>query len=153
MTPEPATGTASGSDAIIRKWSYVAAGAGLIPMPVVDLAAIVGVQLKMVADLSKQYGVEFSQNRGKAAVGALTGGIVSQNLARGAAGSMFKMIPILGQIGGALATSTFAGASTYAVGRVFDKHFASGGTLLDFNAPAMKSTYAAEYEKKAAAKS
>jgi uncharacterized protein (DUF697 family) len=138
--------TASATDAIIRKWTYAAAGVGLIPVPIIDLAAIVGIQLKMIADLSAHYGVEFNLNRGKAAIGALTGTVLSRQLAPVAA-SLLKVIPIIGQFGGAVGMTATAGASTYAVGRVFDQHFASGGTLLNFDASKMKSYFSSEYEK------
>ena len=146
MTTETTASTASATDPIIRKWTYAAAAAGLIPVPLADLVAIAAIQLKMVADLSAHYGVEFSQNRGKAAVGALTGTVVSRQLAP-LASSVLKAIPIVGQVGGVVAMPAMAGASTYAVGRVFDKHFASGGTLLNFDAKKMKSVFTSEYKK------
>ena len=136
----------SATDPIIRKWTYAAAGAGLIPIPLVDVAAIAGIQLKLVADLSKHYGVEFKKNVGKAALGALTGTAVTRQLAP-VVSSTLKVIPIVGTVGGAVAVSATAGASTYAVGRVFDKHFASGGTLLNFDAAKAKSIFSREYEK------
>ncbi len=40
-----------------------------------------------------------------------------------------------------------AGASTYAVGRVFDTHFASGGTFLDFNLEKARQSYAELYQE------
>jgi uncharacterized protein (DUF697 family) len=151
MTSE--TSVASPTDPIIRKWTYAAAGAGLIPIPLVDLAAIAGIQLKLIADLSKHYGVPFNKNQGKAALGALTGAVVARQVTPIAA-SALKMIPIVGTVGGVVAMAGTAGASTYAVGRVFDMHFASGGTLLDFDASKVKSVFTREYEKgKAVARS
>jgi len=137
---------ASATDPIVRKWTYVAAGAGLIPIPMADLAAIVAVQLKLVADLSAHYGVPFYRNQGKAALGALTGGIASRQLAP-LLGSALKAIPVVGQFGGVAASTLSAGAATYAVGRVFDLHFSNGGTLLDFDAAKVKSVFTREYEK------
>jgi len=144
MTTE--TTIAGPTDAIIRKWTYAAVAAGLIPVPVVDLAAVAAIQLKMVSDLSRHYNVPFAENRGKAAIGALTGTVVSRQLAPVAA-SLLKVIPLLGQFGGAVAMSVSAGASTYAVGRVFDRHFASGGTLLDFDAARFRGVFSREYER------
>jgi uncharacterized protein (DUF697 family) len=137
---------ASATDPIIRKWTYAAAGAGLIPIPIADLAAIGAVQLKMVADLSKHYEVPFYRNQGKAALGALTGTVLSRQLSPFIA-SALKAIPVIGQVGGVAAMGLTAGAATYAVGRVFDMHFASGGDLLDFDAAKMKSVFTREYEK------
>lgn len=142
----PTESLASPTDPIIRNWTYAAAGAGLIPVPIVDLAAVAVIQLKMVADLSKHYDVEFYKNQGKIAIGALTGSVVSRQLAP-LVGSALKLIPVVGQFGGIVAMSVAAGASTYAVGRVFDMHFASGGTLLNFDAAKMKSVFTREYEK------
>ena len=42
---------------------------------------------------------------------------------------------------------TFAAASTFALGRVFTKHFESGGTFLDFDLKKGKADYDAELEK------
>ena len=137
---------ASATDPIVRKWTYAAAGAGLIPIPIADLAAIAAVQLKLVADLSAHYGVPFYRNQGKAALGALTGTMVSRQISP-FVGSALKAIPVIGQFGGIAASTLSAGSATYAVGRVFDMHFASGGTLLDFDASKVKSVFTREYEK------
>ena len=51
-------------------WSGVA---GLVPVPVIDVLAVGGLQLQMLRRLSQIYGVEFSENRGKALIAALAG--------------------------------------------------------------------------------
>jgi hypothetical protein len=43
--------------------------------------------------------------------------------------------------------SVFAGASTYALGEVFKKHFSSGGTILDFDPGRLKKMYKEKFEK------
>ena len=48
-----------------------AMGAGLIPLPLVDLATITGIQLKMIAKISRVYGVPFAENRAKSIIAAL----------------------------------------------------------------------------------
>ena len=40
-------------------------GGGLVPIPIVDIAAVGGVQLQMLRRLSEIYGVPFSDNLGK----------------------------------------------------------------------------------------
>ncbi len=37
----------------IRRWMWWSAGAGLIPVPLVDAAAILGIQLKMLSEIAK----------------------------------------------------------------------------------------------------
>ena len=46
-----------------------------------------------------------------------------------------KALPGVGTAIGALSMPVFSAGVTYVIGKVFIKHFASGGTLLDFNPP------------------
>jgi len=120
------------SEAIIKKYMYLSMGAGLIPLPVIDMAAVLGLQLRMVALLAQEFKQDFSRDKGKAFVASLVGSTVPA--AGGPAmASLIKRVPIVGQTVGVLAMPVIAGASTYAVGKVFAQHFASGGTFLTFN--------------------
>ena len=47
---------------------------GLIPVPLLDLAAISLVELKMIHSLANLYGVPFSRGAAKSIIGALIGG-------------------------------------------------------------------------------
>jgi len=122
-------------------WS---AGAGLIPMPMLDVAAITGVQLKMVKELADLYDIPFSANAGKSVIGALVSGGGSYLLA-GPAGSLVKSLPVVGQIAGMLALPAIAVAATYALGKVFIQHFESGGTLLDLDPEKVRAYYQEQY--------
>lgn len=121
------------SETVIRKHMLWALGAGILPFPVLDLAAITAVEVKMVRDLAKLYGVDFHQERGKAIVGGLLVGVLPHPLSFSALGSLVKAVPIIGPIVGGVAVPIFAAGLTWALGRVFVQHFASGGTLLNFN--------------------
>ncbi len=114
--------------------------AGLLPIPLVDLAGIAAVQIKMLRDLSEHYKIPFSEHRVKNLLGSLVGtaGVASLT---GVVGSLFKAIPIVGAIGGAVTMPVLAGASTYAVGKVFIQHFESGGTFLDFDPTKTRAYY------------
>ncbi len=118
---------------IVKNYMWWSMGAGLIPVPFVDLAAVSGVQLKMLKDMSDVYGIDFSENKGKSIVSALLGSIVPNSLSVGNMGSLLKMIPVIGSVLGGLSMSLFSGAATYAIGKVFIQHFEAGGTFLDFN--------------------
>jgi hypothetical protein len=54
---------------------------------------------------------------------------------------VIKAIPVIGQTTGSLALPITAGATTYALGKVFVMHFASGGTFLTFNPEKVKEHY------------
>jgi uncharacterized protein (DUF697 family) len=124
----------AGAREIIGNYSMLAAGAGLVPVPIVDVVAIGGVQLKMIAALAEHYRTPFSEDRGKAMLAAVAGGVFSTRFAYGIGGSLLKAIPVVGPMISAWAMPGFGGAFTYAVGEMFVKHFESGGTLLNFDA-------------------
>ncbi len=112
-------------------WSGVA---GLIPVPVIDVFAVGGLQIQMLRRLSQIYGVPFAENRGKALIASLAGSMIPATSGIGAA-SVLKTVPILGTIVGGFVMPVLSAGATYAIGKAFIQHFASGGTLLDFNPP------------------
>ncbi|MCF8300278.1 MAG: DUF697 domain-containing protein [Haliscomenobacter sp.] len=131
------------ADTIIRNHVIWSMGAGLIPVLIADIFAISALQLDMIRQLCKVYNINFAETQGKAIVTSLT----SSTLARITAGSVVKMIPGLGSIIGGITVSVFAGASTYALGEVFKKHFSSGGTILDFDPERLRKLYKEQFEK------
>jgi uncharacterized protein (DUF697 family) len=112
------------------------------------MAAITAINLKMIKDISGQYGVEFREDRGKAIIGSLAGGISTGLLAQSpVATGILRAIPLVGQTVASLGMSVFGGAFTYAVGQVFVQHYASGGTMLDFDTDKAKTFVSEQYEK------
>jgi len=129
-----------GSDNTIRNHVLGSMGVGLIPVPVVDLVALTGIQLNMLRKLAKAYEIPFTQDKVKNLLASLIGGGFPVTFA-GAFASLIKSVPIVGQTVGALAMPILAGATTYAVGKVFTQHFASGGTFLNFDPDTVKDYY------------
>ncbi|MCB0564716.1 MAG: DUF697 domain-containing protein [Phaeodactylibacter sp.] len=130
-------------DTIIRNHVIWSMGAGLIPVLIADVFAVSALQLDMIRQMSKVYDVDFSETQGKAIVTSLT----SSTVARITAGSLVKMLPVVGSIIGGVTVSVFAGASTFALGQVFKRHFESGGTILDFDPARLKKLYKEQFEK------
>jgi uncharacterized protein (DUF697 family) len=124
-------------------WSGVA---GLIPIPIVDAVAVGGLQLELLRRISQIYEVPFSENRGKALIAALAGAMIPATSGIGAA-SVLKAVPVLGTIVGGLVMPVLSAGATYAIGKAFIQHFASGGTLLDFNPPDYRDFVKAQKEK------
>ncbi len=131
------------ADTVIRNHVVWSMGAGLIPVLVADIFAVSALQLDMIRQLCRVYDLDFSETQGKAIVTSLT----SSTLARVGAGSLIKLIPGIGSLLGGVTVSIFAGASTYALGEVFKKHFASGGTILDFDPGRLRKMYKEKFEK------
>lgn len=131
------------AETIIRNHVIWSMGAGMIPILVADVFAVSALQLDMIRQLCRVYDVNFSETQGKAIVTSLT----STTIARLTAGSIIKMLPGVGTIIGGVTVSVFAGASTYALGQVFKRHFESGGTILDFDPARLKKLYKEQFEK------
>ncbi len=136
--PEATAVTAEERDALAAKlvdrFAMWSGAAGLIPVPLVDVVTVAGVQLQMVRRLSQLYGVPFSDNRGKSIIASLAGSMIPATSGMGAA-SVLKSIPVIGTSIAALTMPALSAGATYAIGKVFIQHFSSGGTLLDFNPP------------------
>jgi uncharacterized protein (DUF697 family) len=121
---------------IYRHVMWVTLGSGF-PVPLLDVAVVLGLQLRMLKKLSDHYDIPFSKHRSRAILVGLLSGCATEGAAKGAfVGTVLGSIPLVN------AFTTFlrvylpfklgivvAGASTYAVGRLFAQHFAEGGTL------------------------
>lgn len=94
---------------IMLGYSYLAAGAGAIPIPFIDLFILPGIQLKMVTELAELYGQSMTAERFKELAAALGVSMIARQAAR----EVSKFIPFVGAAAGA----ALAGASTYALGR------------------------------------
>src|SRR5205085_2687306 len=84
---------------LVDRFSLWSGAAGLIPIPIVDMAAVGGVQLQMLRRLSEIYGVPFSENRGKAIIASLAGAVIPASTATTSAigvASALKAIPGVG---------------------------------------------------------
>jgi uncharacterized protein (DUF697 family) len=125
---------AAASTKLVDRFALWSGVAGLIPIPLVDLATVSGLQIQMVRRLSQMYDVPFTENRTKAVVASLMGSLIPATSGLGAA-SMLKGVPILGALASGFVMPVLASGATYAIGQAFVQHFASGGTLLDFHAP------------------
>ncbi len=100
-------------------WSGVA---GLIPIPVVDVLAVGGLQIQMLRRLSQIYDVQFSENRGKALIAALAGTMIPATSGMGAASAM-KAIPVVNILAAGFVMPVLSAGATFAIGKAFIQHF------------------------------
>ena len=130
------------AEKIIKKHVLYATAAGLVPVPLLDIAAVSGVQVDMLNQLAKVYGVDHSATGGKTFVAALT----SSTFARIGA-SVMKTVPGIGTLFGGMSMAALSGASTYTVGKVATGLFESGGDLITFDLEAAKAAYKETFEE------
>jgi len=131
------------AEAAVRNHVIWSMGAGFIPIPIADFVAVAAVQLDMIRTISNIYGIDFKETEGKALVSSLTG----SGLSRLGANALLKLVPGFGSVLGGVSMSIVSGASTYALGQVFKKHFAIGGTFLDFDTDRFQRYYDEQFEK------
>lgn len=137
---QPETAASPGQDRheaaarLVDRFSLWSGGAGLIPLPLIDMAAVAAVQLQMLRRLAEIYEVRFSENLGKSVLASLAGTIVPATSGIGLA-SVAKGLPLVGTVIALASMPALSAGATYIIGRVFMQHFASGGTFLDFNPP------------------
>lgn len=128
------------SEEIIRRHVGYSLVAGALPLPLVDIAAVTVIQVDMLHKLADAHGVGFDQARGRSVTASLLGATGGHLLGRVGA-SLVKGIPGIGSLLGIGSQIVLAGASTYAVGKVFDDHFSRGGTLANFNAASWRAPF------------
>ncbi len=121
---------------IIHEHVVWAVGAGLVPIPLVDIAAVTAIQLDMLKQLATLHRVRFTESEGKAWVSALAGGIAARLGA-----NALKLIPGIGSVIGGVSMSALSGASTYALGQVAMTQFASGKSFSAMDLDHAKKAY------------
>ncbi len=131
---------------IIKRHVLFSMGAGFIPIPIVDIAAVTAIQLDMLRQLCKLYDQDYNDSSGKAFVGTIAGNTLSR-IAAHTVGSVFKAVPIIGTALGGATVSAFSGATTYAIGQVVAQHFASGGSINEFDADELRDFYQKQFQK------
>ena len=130
------------ADRIITKHTLWAMGAGLVPVPIVDVAAVTAVQLDMIKELASQYGADFSTSKGKAFASALTGSTFARIGA-----TAVKRVPVVGWAVGGASMSVLSGATTYAIGKMACEVFEKGGDLSTEDLESAKASYKEWLEK------
>lgn len=130
-------------DAIIKKYSGISITSGFIPVPLLDIGALVAVQVKMIREIGKLHGLDLPKDYGKSI--ALNAVAASPLATVGR--SILKLVPVLGSALGAFSFHAYAAASTHAHGKVFHKAFQSGGSTLDHTWEGLKDSYQSIFSK------
>lgn len=129
-------------DKIINNHVLYSMGLGIIPIPLVDIAAITATQLDMLSQIGSVHGKNFSDISGKSFIASTAGATFAR-----LAASFLKAIPGIGSIIGGVSMSIMSGASTYAIGQVSHRFFRDGLDIEDIDADLAKSIYEEEFEK------
>lgn len=129
-------GSRENTDRIVRSHVIWAMGAGLIPIPLFDIAAVTAIQMDALQKLADEEGIDYTTDGGKRFVTALTGGAFARLGA-----SLIKGVPGVGSVIGGLSMSAMSAASTYAICQVALHHFRTEHNFLAFDVSKAKSLY------------
>jgi uncharacterized protein (DUF697 family) len=103
----------------IIAYSSLAASAGAVPIPVLDLVMLSGVQSRMIYHLAKHYGQPMTAKGFLEIAGGAGLGVLARQAGRMTVVELLKLIPVVGSLAGAVAGGALAWASTYALGKAF----------------------------------
>ena len=122
------------AEEIIRKHVKVAMMGGAIPLPVVDLAAVSAVHVRMLRELAECYGATHDAGSARSFVTSVSGALAGMTVGRVAA-SLLKVLPGVGWTVGGLTQVIVTGASTFALGTLVKRLFRENRPLreLDFS--------------------
>jgi uncharacterized protein (DUF697 family) len=146
LTSVPSTESDNAAIIAVKNYTLASFAPALLPMPLVDLTALTGIQLKMLHRLCEIYGVNFTNEMARASIISLVGSVLPV-LAAPMLASVVKFIPIVGQVSGVASMLVFSAAATHALGMVFVRHFEQGGDLSNFEATTAKAYFKEEFEK------
>jgi uncharacterized protein (DUF697 family) len=123
---------------IIKNHVMMAGTASIVPVPLFDIAAIAGVQVRMIKKLAELHGKTFAEAAVRNTITALCGGVLGHGAGITAAVSLTKLVPGFGWMLGAVSMPVVAGSTTYAIGQVFERHFENGGSIYDISVESMR---------------
>ena len=132
---------------VLKRHVLYAMGVGLVPLPLVDALALMAVQVSLLTKLAARYGVPYAAETARGAVASLIGSTTPVAAGRYLGPLAVKWIPLVGQPVSMLTLPVAAGAATYALGKVFIQHFASGGTFLTFDPARVENYYMEKFRE------
>jgi len=123
----------AGAMRIVHRYVGVSAVTGLISVPVLDVAALGGVHVALIKDLTEYYGREFSEHAARNIVIAITASLIPGTVGSVLGRRALQALPFITHGAGLLIMSASSAAVSYGLGHVFIRHYEAGGTLDSFD--------------------
>ena len=121
----------SRANAIVERHANFSALGGVIPVPLINVASVTVIIVRMVKHLCQLYDVPYEKGRARALVVGLAGGAVPSTASAVTASTLIYFVPGANLLGLAVSSVT-AAACTRGIGRRFVDHFETGASLFDF---------------------
>jgi uncharacterized protein (DUF697 family) len=120
---------------LIKNRSLLAAGMGIVPIPLFNFVSATAVQISLVQAISKQYGNEAKKSWIKNILSSVLGGALSTGGSAFLAGGLLH-IPLVGFSLSVLSAPALNGLTTYAIGYMFVRYYESEKGFVKANAEA-----------------
>ena len=124
----------SQANAIVERHAIYSALGGIVPLPIVNVASVAAIIVRMVKALSVLYDAPFKRDRVRTIVLGLMGGLMPNGLAAATTSTLLYVIPGSNLVGLAVSSVT-AVACTRSIGQIFVEKFESGVTAHDLGQP------------------
>lgn len=122
-----------GAMRIVRRYVLISAAAGVVTVPVLDVAALGVVHIALIKDVSAYYGAEFSEHAARNILVAIGASLVPGSVGSVLGRKLLQMLPFVTPGLGLAAMSASSAAVSYGLGTAFVQHYEAGGTLDSFN--------------------
>jgi uncharacterized protein (DUF697 family) len=135
------------ADNIIKNYVILAMSAGLIPSVLIDIVAITALEVKMIGDMARVY--DFSIPHRLVCYKILISliGSIGPVYLTIKMHSALKSVPLIGHAVYIGMMSVTGGAAMYAVGKIFQTHFESGGTFLSSENSVLRNYFQQKYQE------
>jgi uncharacterized protein (DUF697 family) len=119
------------ANAIVERYANISAIGGIIPLPLINVAGVTLIILRMVKRLCELYAIPYEQGRARLLIVGLAGGAVPTTASAVTTSTLIYFVPGANLLGLAVSSVT-ASVCTRGIGRRFVEHFEKGGTLMEF---------------------
>ncbi|MDR2740789.1 MAG: YcjF family protein [Treponema sp.] len=128
--------TRARTEEIIKNRSLLAAGLGIVPIPIFNFASVTVIQIALVQSITRLYNIEVKKSWIKNIIASVLGGLATTGIS-GAVARGLGTAPLVGTSLAVLSTPVLNGLTTYAVGYMFVRYFESSDGFLKTNTKAM----------------
>ena len=118
---------------IVYRYMGISAGAALIPVAGVDVAALAGIHIALIKELCEHYDIDFTEHTARNVLIRVAASVVPGTVGSIVGRKILGMLPVANAVFGWTLMSAGSAAFSYGIGRLFIEHFEGGGTLLSLD--------------------
>ena len=118
---------------IVHRYVLLSAAAGLVTVPLLDVAALGGLHVALIKEITEYFGAEFAEHTARNIVIAIVASLIPGSIGSVIGRRVLRALPFMTHGLGLATMSTFSAAVSYGLGVLFIRHFEAGGTLDSFN--------------------